>query len=359
MLLWCRSPFIVFAAALWLSTCSGSSTQVKDDGPATDETGQDTAAPPLDILEGDRPAETSVDTAGTETVETGEPDLPGDEPDAPPAIPCPIFGSGVLTGQLESDLLLEASGLVASRQNPGVLWSHNDSGGEPRVFAFDISGKHLGIYDLPGAEAYDWEDMAADDTHLYLADIGDNFKGRSSITVYRAVEPDVSTDQSPTKKDLTGVTAFDLVYPDQAHDAEALLVDPANGDIYIVTKDFDGGSLVYRAPAPQDESVATVMELVAELTLALPDMPGLFLTATGGDVSPDGSAILITAYSGAFWWPRAKSAPFWEAFSGDPCPAPIVPLAMMEAIGFDTETDGYYTIPEGTHAPIHHYSYGD
>jgi hypothetical protein len=54
----------------------------------------------------------------------------------------------------------EASGIVASRQNPGVLWVHNDSGAPPRVFAINARGDLLGICNVGGAKIRDWEDIA-------------------------------------------------------------------------------------------------------------------------------------------------------------------------------------------------------
>ena len=61
----------------------------------------------------------------------------------------------------------EASGLAASRRHAGVVYTHNDSGDGPRVFALSAAdGALLGEYEVrgrPGAaavEAHDWEDMA-------------------------------------------------------------------------------------------------------------------------------------------------------------------------------------------------------
>ena len=56
--------------------------------------------------------------------------------------------------------LVEASGLVASRAQPGLLWAHNDSGGAPEVFAIGEDGSDRG-WSVAGAAARDWEDMAA------------------------------------------------------------------------------------------------------------------------------------------------------------------------------------------------------
>lgn len=44
----------------------------------------------------------------------------------------------------------EASGLVSSRRNPGVLWTHNDSG-QPLLYAFGTDGKLRGRVSVTGA----------------------------------------------------------------------------------------------------------------------------------------------------------------------------------------------------------------
>src|SRR4030095_7791087 len=59
------------------------------------------------------------------------------------------------------DELKESSGLAISRTQPGVLWSHNDSGDGPNLSAIDGSGKLLGVFRGTGAMARDWEDIAA------------------------------------------------------------------------------------------------------------------------------------------------------------------------------------------------------
>src|SRR5262245_23653064 len=44
------------------------------------------------------------------------------------------------------DQLRESSGLAISRSQPGILWSHNDSGDGPNLYAIDISGKLLAVF---------------------------------------------------------------------------------------------------------------------------------------------------------------------------------------------------------------------
>ncbi|MEM9334952.1 MAG: hypothetical protein AAGA33_08875, partial [Pseudomonadota bacterium] len=79
---------------------------------------------------------------------------------------------------IEQDKLVEASGLARSQIHPGVLWAMNDSGGKPRLYAFDASGAHRGRLTVDPSKNRDWEDLASythdDIPYLLVADIGDN-----------------------------------------------------------------------------------------------------------------------------------------------------------------------------------------
>ena len=69
----------------------------------------------------------------------------------------------------------ESSGLVASRINPGILWTHNDSGAGPVIFAISHDGHLKGMYTVEGIGAEDWEAITTDlDGHLYVGDFGNN-----------------------------------------------------------------------------------------------------------------------------------------------------------------------------------------
>jgi hypothetical protein len=60
-------------------------------------------------------------------------------------------------GTVTAPAIVEASGLVASPDNPGVLWTENDSGNPNTIFALDTAGHLLGTYFLDGVTNYDWE----------------------------------------------------------------------------------------------------------------------------------------------------------------------------------------------------------
>src|SRR5687768_5036606 len=52
-----------------------------------------------------------------------------------------------VTGTIDIETLGEASGIVASRAQTGVLWTHNDSSGSARIFALNVSGNLLGTFE--------------------------------------------------------------------------------------------------------------------------------------------------------------------------------------------------------------------
>ena len=101
------------------------------------------------------------------------------------------FLDGVSLGDVSSNPINEASGLVASQQNTDVFWTHNDSGDSNRVFALNAQGGFLGSFVLQGAAAIDYEDIAIGKgpqsgvSYMYVADTGDNAESRSDIDIYR------------------------------------------------------------------------------------------------------------------------------------------------------------------------------
>lgn len=260
------------------------------------------------------------------------------------------FGAGVQAGILSGNDVDEASGLVASRMNADVLWTHNDDGGDNRLFAINVDGTLLGTYTV-GSGAYDPEDIAIGPgplpgvDYLYWGDIGDNENQRSSIFVKRVVEPAVDANQDPVNVQLPGVATIRLAYPTggdaPSHkDSETLLVDPLNGDIYVVTK-RTSRCRVYRAAYPQSTDQTTTMSFVAEL-----DWGG----ATGGDISPDGSLIVIRQYSGgnpeAAVYQVPDGGELWDAFAGGRCDLDLRSERQGEAICFDRAGMGLYTVSE-------------
>ena len=262
------------------------------------------------------------------------------------------FLDGKRMGQIESPRLAEISGLVASRRTPGVLWVHNDSGDRPCVYAVNLRGDLLGIYRVTGAEARDWEDIAAgpgpqpDTPYLYVGDIGDNAGHDPWITVYRVKEPAVDPNARGLDAATEPAEAIRMVYPDGPRDAETLLVDPLTRDLYVISK-RDPFSRVYRARCPQSALPQITLEWVCLLPVGL---------ATGGDVSPDGRQVAVRTMSQAMFWRRDPDQPLWKAFQSKAWTLPLVGEPQGEAIGFDPHGRGYYTISEGRTPVVYYFA---
>ncbi|MFQ5604006.1 MAG: T9SS type A sorting domain-containing protein [bacterium] len=254
----------------------------------------------------------------------------------------PKFGERQDRGRIEFDAIDEASGLVASRKNPEVLWTHNDSGGEARVFAMNDRGKHLGVYLLAGAAARDWEDIAigpgpvAGQDYLYLGDIGDNNAQHELKVVYRVPEPEVRAGQSPVEVTLQGVERIAFQFPDGKRDAETLMLDPLTRDLYIVSK-RESRVRVYRGAYPQSTSETNLLQQVAVLNFTL---------AVAGDISPSGLEILIKNYSTVYYWSRTPEQTLWQAFERQPISLPYTIEPQGESICWQADGMGYYTVSE-------------
>ena len=182
--------------------------------------------------------------------------------------------------RLQDPALEESSGLAVSARHEGVVWTHPDGGAVAEVMAVDGRGRTIATVRLRGVDPYDPEALAPgrDDNGrpaLFLGDIGDNRARRPDISVFRFPEPRRLVDQT------VEATWFRFAYPDGPRDAEALLVDPRDGRIWVATKDVFGGGL-YRAPARPRTDRTNLLERVGEV-------PGLI---TDGAFLPDGGLVL-------------------------------------------------------------------
>ncbi len=242
----------------------------------------------------------------------------------------------------------ESSGLVASRRNAGRYWTHNDSGDGPFLYCIDGRGNPCGRWRVTGAEARDWEDIAAgpgpgDRPHLYVGDIGDNLGELNQIVVYRVAEPAVPEGDTPaTERATERAEAIRLRYPDGPHDAEALLVHPVTGDLYVVTKAAQAG--VYVARAPLGGAAAVTLELVAVLDLGAAVNP--LDVVTGGDISPSGDRVVLVTYAGGYELRLAPGAAFDSVWQGEAHEIRVGARAQGEAVAYRLDGEAVLTTSE-------------
>ena len=263
--------------------------------------------------------------------------------------PCPVYERVSDSATIADERLSEISGLVASRNQPGILWVHNDSGDEAAVYAIDLQGRTVAEVRLIGIDAVDCEDIALGpgpdgDDCLYLADIGDNAAARETICIYRVPEPQIEVREDGLMAQMSvECDVIEAAYPDGPRDAETLLVDPITGDVIVVSKDFIHAR-AYRVLVAYD-GVAT-LEFLVELSWGF---------MTGGDISSDGTSILLRGYWNAEIWPRSPDGDWWATLASPGCVVPLAQELQGEAIGFSVDEDGYFTISEGMQPSLHLY----
>lgn len=231
----------------------------------------------------------------------------------------------------------EVSGIVASRQWPGIFWVENDSGDEPRIYPVDRQGrlqKSAREADAPGVLIggvinSDWEDIAVDASrNVIIADVGNNSNGRRDLALHYVVEPE------PTAGFTGLLKTYFVRYPEQKawpapsddfnYDCEAIFT---KGDtVYLATKRrSDTLTRLYRLDQPRSGVVNTLTP-VADF-----DVRG---RATAADASPDGRRLAILTYD-AVWLFEAATPGGDDWFAGPVYWLPFTGVIDAEAISFD------------------------
>jgi hypothetical protein len=273
---------------------------------------------------------------------------------------CPPFENGGETvGELENDSLDEASGLAASRRHDGRFWTHNDSGGEARVFLLEPSGGDAGVLDLEGVEATDWEDIAVgpcepkgDRSCIYVADVGDNKRRRESVSITRVPEPALPDGESDGWS-TDEATTVEFTYPDGPRNAETLLVHPETAEAYVIEKTPRAKATVYRVPrnskSEEDDETGVEAEAVSELEVDRSPVGGLI---TGGDVAPAGEAFTVRTYVKVFTFCAGDGEPFESSFEGDPVVSHPRFTFQSEALAYGPDGESIWFTSEGKGAAV-------
>ena len=228
--------------------------------------------------------------------------------------------------------LPEASGIAASRRNPGRLWALNDSG-QPVIYALDAKGTVTGRIQVAGATVDDWEAIAAGPcargSCLYVGDIGDNDGTRKAITIYRVPEPEGTGDVTEEAE------VFHATYPDGPQDAESLILT-SDGSLYIVTKGEKGSVALYRFPRELRAGSTMPLQRVAK-----PREPGKSPNSeriTDASASPQGDWIVLRT-NRAVTFHHTK-----ELMAGNWRPAHVVDLADLD----EPQGEGVTLTADGT-----------
>lgn len=249
---------------------------------------------------------------------------------------------------VQPGLIDEASGIVDARSQPGNVWINQDSGTPTELSLLGYDGKLKGRISVPRFENTDWEEIASGPgpqdgvNYLYIADIGDNNNQRAFVQIYRLPEP--TNLQTP----IAQIERINFRYPDGPRDAEAMFIDPATKDIYVISK-REPNTHLYRLPYPQNINELTVAEALGQLPSYGQGLPGY---VTGAAISPDGTELLVRTYTDLRYWKRNTGQSIADALQKGNSRSMNPRLEPQgEAVCFDKDGRGFFTISEKATAP--------
>jgi len=250
------------------------------------------------------------------------------------------FSKGRDLAELTDKKMEEASGLASSINNPGLLWTHNDSFNGSQVFLVDEDLTIKLTCELAGIENRDWEDITVGPgpepgkNYIYVGEIGDNLAKFPFKIIYRFEEPKLNGNTGTVTIQHVDKIYFKL--PDGKKDTEALMLNPRTKDLYVVSKREDPVHL-YELKYPQSTADTTIAEDVMTLPLT---------QIVAGDFSADGTELLLKNYKNVYYWSIDVSKPLKESLQKSATLLPYEEEPQGEAVTFARNGSGYYTISE-------------
>ena len=250
-----------------------------------------------------------------------------------------VFGTGQQLSELTHKKLKESSGLAASIENPGMLWTHNDSGNAPEIYLVD---KDLNIrltVSLSGIENRDWEDITVgpgpDSTqnYVYVGDIGDNDAAYAHKYIYRFPEPVLGASDHIS---ISGIETIVFKLEDAIKDTESLFVDSRSKNLYVISKREEPVWL-YELRYPQVEGDT----ITAAKKLSLP-----FTKIVSADFFPATGDIVIKNYEHVYFWKNENDKDVTSLLKKTPTEIPYQKEPQGEAIAWATDGSGFYTLSE-------------
>lgn len=284
-------------------------------------------------------------TTKTDTIPVTKPPetVPSSVYDLSQLSPCGLFNTAPTVTVMARQDYNELSGIAESHSSPGFLYVFEDGAKSNAIYITNKQGADLGKIVIDGVSLRDPEDISvgpgpdATKNYVYMADIGDNNASYSSVIIYRFIEPNLS---AAVTGGVMHITVFDKIqasYSRGATNAETMMVDPLTRDVLIATKET-GKSYIYRIPYPQSTTTTTAVKPSAMLGFDL---------LTSGDISPDGTEVLLRSKSQIWYWKRTAAEDIITTLLRKPQDASYAANEHQgEGVGFAADGGGYYTDTE-------------
>ena len=279
------------------------------------------------------------------------------------ATEAPNFTGPVEAGTMAEPQNREASGLAPSQRVDGLIWTHNDSGGEPVLFALNSAdGSARGAVRLLGVTNTDWEDMASftldGQPWLLAADVGDNDAVRHDCVLHVVREPDPATLAPGRETELRPDYSIHFNYEDGPRDCESVAVDAQERAVYLLSK-RDYEPRLYRLPlAAADADHPAVARRVGTVThVPRPNIFQRWIKAPTGkyrwepcamDFSADGRLAVVLTYGDVLLFPRGSGESWADALAKMPVKLGEHQMPQAEGVCFSRDGRAIFVCSEQT-----------
>lgn len=188
----------------------------------------------------------------------------------------------------------ETSGLFFHH---GRLWTHNDSGGKPVLYALDTSTfEVVQRITLANAKNKDWEEVCTDGETVFVGDFGNNQGNRKNLRIYTFPLSAIPAEGNATVEVDTIVFCFG----DQTdfekrkvHDFDCEAMFATEACLYLFSKGWETETIrMYRLSKTPGNQVAEVVNGF--------DSQGLI---TGADYDREHRVLAIVGYMKSIWKP--------------------------------------------------------
>ncbi|OWY22590.1 hypothetical protein C7N43_01435 [Sphingobacteriales bacterium UPWRP_1] len=255
-----------------------------------------------------------------------------------------VFAQQTTIGGLPA-VITESSGLENFTGNDSLLWSHNDSGGQPDVYLFNLNGQLIHTIHVNNYANSDWEDLAQDEAqNLYIGDFGNNANNRTDLKILKipvAGLPDTVIAQVITYH-----------YPDQTafppptnsgrnFDMEAFFYH--NDSLYLFSKNV----FSLTSPGTGYTKLYTLPAIPGNHAAQLIDSLSTFFPVTAADIAPSGKAAVLLCYTRMYVLYNFSGNNFLNGQQQMYNITPLFPPKQTEAIVFRDCASVYITAEDG------------
>jgi len=209
-------------------------------------------------------------------------------------ISCATSSSDIIEEVFSMPKKIKESSAVEVTEQSDLIWTLEDSGNDPLLFALNIKGEIVNTVTITNVQNNDWEDLTSDKQgNLYIGDFGNNDNERKDLSIYKINATDLTQKQAPVAEKIT------FFYPEQAlfppkkserfYDVESFFL--FEDYFYLFTKNrsskFDGTTLLYQVPNKPGNHAAKLLSSFKTCDNFN------HCAVTSADISPDGKKVVL------------------------------------------------------------------